>query len=634
MLPLTPTKLGRYEIVDEIGKGAMGVVYLARDPLIGRLVALKTFRIGFSVKDRELEEFRTRFMREAQSAGILSHANIVTIHDVVENSEEGLAFIAMEYVRGTNLKQVLQEGRPVTQQFVLDVIAQVGDALDYAHASKVIHRDVKPANILITSEGRVKITDFGIARLETSNLTLDGQMLGTPNYMAPEQIQGKKEVDYRADLFSLGVVLYEMLTRHKPFSGENLTVVSHRIVYEPFTPPREFVKELPPGVEPILDRALQKDPAKRYQRARELVEDLRRALVAAAPAAGQSVPADGTVHSELNDTMSLSATVVLPPELPEPKPAVRQARRAAPGLGRLLAWGAAAVVVGVLAWAGVLLARQWAQPAPPPVAEASPPIAPQDELQLARLVSQGKDSLVRKQYAHAAEYFRQAERLAPADRQAEVQTLRRQAEAAAATVAGTAARRQEIDHGLAAGEEALAKGNRDEAVRLADAVLALEADNPLALDLRKRAAPKSSSRSGKTAATPAPVAPTAPAEVAATTPAPAAEPEAGQAQESSLVVDFLSAFSGNVSVIVRLDTQQVFRKDVGRGGLFRRRSSQDSQFVERVTIPARVYKVSVHVAPSGKAAKVQPYDANFPGGGTRTVVVRVTESGQVSVTLI
>src|SRR5215212_8013099 len=275
MLPLTPTKLGRYEIVDEIGKGAMGVVFLARDPLIGRLVALKTFRIGYSVKDQELEQFRIRFLREAQSAGILTHPNIVTIHDVVEQSEEGLAFIAMEYVRGTNLKSLLQGDQALTLPFIVEVIAQVADALDYAHSHRVVHRDVKPANILITADNRVKITDFGIARIDTSNLTQEGQLLGTPNYMAPEQIQGR-EVDWRADLFSLGVVLYEMLTRHKPFQGENLTVVSHRIVYDPFTPPRDYIRDLPPGVEKILTRALEKDAARRYQRARDMMEDLRR----------------------------------------------------------------------------------------------------------------------------------------------------------------------------------------------------------------------------------------------------------------------------------------------------------------------------------------------------------------------
>ena len=272
-----PPKLGRYEVLEEIGKGAMGVVYLARDPLIGRLVALKTFRVGFAAKDDELVQFRSRFVREAQSAGILSHPNIVTIHDVVDEGASGICFIAMEYVKRTNLKQLLQRPDPFSHVFVAEVISQIAEALDYAHSRGVVHRDIKPANILITADNKVKITDFGIARLDTSNLTMEGQLLGTPNYMAPEQIQGK-DVDHRADIFSLGVVFYEMLTRKKPFQGENLTQVTHKIVYEPFVPPEETVQDLPAGLSAVLTRCLQKDPNRRYPRANEVARDLRSAL--------------------------------------------------------------------------------------------------------------------------------------------------------------------------------------------------------------------------------------------------------------------------------------------------------------------------------------------------------------------
>lgn len=272
-----PPKLGRYEVLEEIGKGAMGVVYLARDPLIGRLVALKTFRVGFSAKDEELVQFRSRFVREAQSAGILSHPNIVTIHDVVDEGAQGICFIAMEYVKGTNLKQLLQRPEPFSHQFVVEVVSQIAEALDYAHSRGVVHRDIKPANILITVDNKVKITDFGIARLDTSNLTMEGQLLGTPNYMAPEQIQGK-DVDHRADIFSLGVVFYETVARRKPFQGENLTQVTHKIVYEPFTPPEEIVKDLPSGLSAVLTRCLQKDPNRRYPRAAEVARELRSVL--------------------------------------------------------------------------------------------------------------------------------------------------------------------------------------------------------------------------------------------------------------------------------------------------------------------------------------------------------------------
>ncbi|HLX10293.1 MAG TPA: protein kinase, partial [Thermoanaerobaculia bacterium] len=314
--PFSPSKLGRYEIVEEIGKGAMGVVYLARDPLIGRLVALKTFRIGYSFKDAELEQFRARFIREAQSAGILSHPNIVTIHDVVERGDEGLAFIAMEYVRGTNLKSVLQEPERPALTYACDILTQIADGLDYAHSCKVIHRDIKPANILITTDHRAKITDFGIARLDTSNLTQEGQLLGTPNYMSPEQILGR-DVDHRADIFSLGVVLYEMVTRHKPFQGDNLTMVSHRIVYDPPTPPGEYTGDLPPGAEQVLAKALQKEPGRRYQRARDMADDLRRVLGSVG------------VRDTLNETQSLSTTAILPAHLLRP---------AAPGGPGASAW--------------------------------------------------------------------------------------------------------------------------------------------------------------------------------------------------------------------------------------------------------------------------------------------------------
>jgi serine/threonine-protein kinase len=274
-----PQKLGRYEIVEEIGKGAMGVVYLARDPLIGRLVALKTFRVGFSARDEEVAQFRSRFVREAQSAGILSHPNIVTVHDVVDEGLSGTCFIAMEYVKGTNLKQLLQRPDPFPLGFVVEVLSQVAEGLDYAHSRGVVHRDIKPANILITPDNRVKITDFGIARIDSSNLTMEGQLLGTPNYMAPEQIQGR-EVDHRADIFSLGVVFYEMLTRRKPFQGENLTAVTHKIVYDSFTPPDEIVRDLPHAFTEILSRCLEKDPNRRYPRASEVARELRAVLQA------------------------------------------------------------------------------------------------------------------------------------------------------------------------------------------------------------------------------------------------------------------------------------------------------------------------------------------------------------------
>ena len=264
------TKLGRYEVLNELGKGAMGVVYLAKDPVIGRLVAVKTIRTSQGDDDdSESREFRERFVREAQTAGILSHPNIVTIHDIGEDSESRTSFIAMEYIEGRNLKSLLADKKKFTWDEVADLIAQIGEALDYAHRKGIIHRDIKPANILLTTDGKVKITDFGIAKVASSNLTTTGQFLGTPNYMSPEQVSGAP-VDGRSDIFSLGVVLYELLTNRKPFQGDNLTAISYKIVHEDFTPPGDLAPEVPNDFNPIVARAMAKDPWNRYQRGKDM----------------------------------------------------------------------------------------------------------------------------------------------------------------------------------------------------------------------------------------------------------------------------------------------------------------------------------------------------------------------------
>jgi serine/threonine protein kinase len=261
-------KLGRYEVVSELGKGAMGIVYLAKDPVIGRLVAIKTIRATGNDED-DTVEFRERFVREAQTAGILSHPNIVTIHDIGEDAETQTSFIAMEYIEGKNLKMLLAEKTKFPFEQISEMIAEIAEALDYAHRKGIIHRDVKPANVIITTDGKVKITDFGIAKIASSNLTTTGQFLGTPNYMSPEQVSGAP-VDGRSDLFSLGVVLYELLTTKKPFQGDNLTAISYKIVHEDFTPPADVAADVPVDFNEIVARAMAKDPWNRYQRGKDL----------------------------------------------------------------------------------------------------------------------------------------------------------------------------------------------------------------------------------------------------------------------------------------------------------------------------------------------------------------------------
>src|ERR1044071_121486 len=268
-------KLGRYEVVRELGKGAMGVVYLAKDPIIGRLVALKTIRASAHADDEETKEFQQRFTREAQAAGILHHPAIVTVHDIGQD-DSGTSFIAMEYVEGNNLKEVLAQGRTLSFDTIGDIVAQVADALDFAHSKGIVHRDVKPANIILLEGHRAKITDFGIAKIASgaANLTTTGQFLGTPNYMAPEQIKGAP-VDGRTDIFALGICLYECLTPRKPFGGDSLTSISYKIVHEPFPPLHEINPQIPDGYEEVVAHCLAKDPAKRYQRGRELAVALR-----------------------------------------------------------------------------------------------------------------------------------------------------------------------------------------------------------------------------------------------------------------------------------------------------------------------------------------------------------------------
>lgn len=275
---MEPTTLGRYQIERVLGKGAMGVVYLARDPVIGRALALKTLTVPGEIE--EALEFSRRFMREAQAAGRLNHPGIVTVHDTGVDEATGFPYIAMEYIEGRSLKDTLRSGQTFAFSEVARIAAALAGALDYAHQKGVVHRDIKPANIILTPQGTVKITDFGVARLESSNLTTTGQFIGTPNYMSPEQVIGAG-IDGRSDLFSLGVVLFELLTGARPFAGSSLTEVTYKIVHEPPPIPSQARPGLPSAFNPIVLKLLEKDPAKRYARgadAARALDALRRVL--------------------------------------------------------------------------------------------------------------------------------------------------------------------------------------------------------------------------------------------------------------------------------------------------------------------------------------------------------------------
>ena len=287
--PLELTKAGRYQIVRELGRGAMGVVYQGFDPVIGRTVAIKTMLIeGFSAAD--YEEYKKRFRREAQAAGALSHPNIVTVHDFGEDN--GVLYLAMEFLKGVSLEEVLRRQKVLAVEDVVRLFEQVSSALDHAHRHQVVHRDIKPANIMLLDNGQAKVTDFGIARLLSSatGMTRVGQIVGTPSYMSPEQVRGLP-VDGRSDIFSLGVILYLALTGRKPFEGPSLTTVIYKIVNEDPVPVSQINKDLHPGLSAIVSRALVKDPNRRYQTCGELAEDLKNYKTLGQAATAISTPA-------------------------------------------------------------------------------------------------------------------------------------------------------------------------------------------------------------------------------------------------------------------------------------------------------------------------------------------------------
>ena len=257
-----PATLGRYAILGEIGRGAMGVVYRARDPMINREVALKAIPLADEFEGRELEEARAKFFREAEMAGRLSHPHIVTIFDAGE--DDGTAYIAMELLRGRHLVDHAQPDRLLPASDLFDIVGRLADALHFAHRRQVVHRDIKPANVMYDSSGaELKITDFGIARLTDSARTRTGVVLGTPSFMSPEQLEGR-EVTGQSDLFSLGVTLFQLLTAQLPFRADSMPALMLKIVQDPHPRIRAIRPDLPERIDGFFERALAKDPADRF----------------------------------------------------------------------------------------------------------------------------------------------------------------------------------------------------------------------------------------------------------------------------------------------------------------------------------------------------------------------------------
>ena len=265
------SQLGRYEVMSELGQGAMGVVYKARDPLIDRVVAIKTINLGLAQEEKE--EYEGRFYQEARAAGRLNHPNIVTIYDVGKSGD--IAYIAMEFLQGCELRDLMREHDKLPVDQVLDMVAQVASGLAYAHEHEIVHRDIKPSNIMVIRDGHVKITDFGIARMASSAVrTQTGMVLGSPKYMSPEQVLGTA-IDQRSDIFSLGVMLYEMLTGESPFMGENVNAIMFQTLNYVPAAPSTLNNNVPDMLNFIVAKALAKGLDDRYQNASDFAADLR-----------------------------------------------------------------------------------------------------------------------------------------------------------------------------------------------------------------------------------------------------------------------------------------------------------------------------------------------------------------------
>jgi serine/threonine-protein kinase len=356
---ISSNTLGRYQIVREIAR-SNDIVYEARDPVMGRRVALKELAVPANLQGAARRDRIERFYREAKAAGSLTHPNIVTIYEVGEDN--GRHFIAMEFLEGQSLRDILQVQGTLPVAEALRIAQAIASALQYAHAHGVIHRDVKPDNVHLLPDGRIKLTDFGIARLMfEASLTADGQVFGTPSYMSPEQVAGKL-LDPRSDLFSLGVMLYEMVTGRKPFTGDSVVTITYNIMnLDPTAPPG-----VPPGVQSIIRRAMAKEPAQRYVDAGSMARDLdaalsQRPVAAASVAAAPAPPTSAFRAGSTPQPATADPFAGLRPAdlvLAQPTPRPRRASRPRPALSPVTRAWITAILVSILA-AGVVLAGIW-----------------------------------------------------------------------------------------------------------------------------------------------------------------------------------------------------------------------------------------------------------------------------------
>jgi tetratricopeptide (TPR) repeat protein len=453
-------RIGKYRILGEVGRGTMGIVYEALDPVLGRRVALKTI----SVQGGSDEEALQRFRREAQAAALLNHPNIVTIHDYGE--EKGILYMAMEFLEGPDLRDAIDEDLLNTLDQKLEVMDKVLDALEYAHTQDVVHRDVKPANIHLGTGRQVKIMDFGLARMNTSEMTQEGIVLGTPNYMSPEQALGDK-VDGRSDVFSTGAVLYELLTGHKPFEADSTPSVLFQVVHRHPPPVHRWALDVPVPIVDVVNRALAKDKKKRFSGASEMRAALAAARQGSSPGLDISPSASGGGFTPPSSSLSPSASRSRTGSGSRRRQRARRRRPKAPLL--FGAAGLAVVLAGVLAapWIQRQLARSGPEESDAQVGELTRALVATQ----AQLAQRELDD---KNWAAAEAQALSALHLAPghAEATAILETAR--------------ARLRELDAAVAAARSQLEAGDTEAASEQLSRVLELDPRHPAAAELSAR----------------------------------------------------------------------------------------------------------------------------------------------------
>ena len=587
---VTPARLGRYEIERELGKGAMGVVYLARDPVIGRLVAIKTFSgVGFA---SELDEHRAhrRFIREAESAGALSHPNIVTIYDVVDQGAHGETFIAMEYVEGPNLAQWLASRRVVEFGELAEILLQAADGIDYAHRMGVVHRDIKPANLLIAAGLRVKIADFGIAKLTTSHLTLEPDVFGTPNYMPPEVMEGLPP-DARSDIYALGVVAYELLTGASPFAAATLAGVVLKVVRGEWVEPEALVAGLPRGTGEVLARAMHRDPAERYATARDFADDLRSVLAGSGRQSG---------------ALPIARPLAGPTRRLDDLPTGRRPRRWAAAAWRLL-------MLNLVLAALFLGAVVWLRYAARPMAFEPGERAREQYLQA---IHEGQARRADGDLAGAAAEFARAQALYPLGAGA----ARLRAEAEQAVREGELALRREAVRAALAGSDypaALAEARRlielgPDEVDTSDLLLAVEQG----LAKESTSEPPAALRRAPSMARPAAAAAIAPSVAAPVTAQPPLWTTVEIALDSELEDGVLMVYAGD---------EQILRMKLAD---FRRQAAANPSRALLRFLPPRRVAFRVYAAVGRQPARLATAEADLASGERRRLRIRLPRGGE------